>query len=205
MSLIPVFFLLLSAITSCFGEQDSGTLPQEFPAVITESCPSAEELETIRSGALNQVEVLVTDIIANQPPCPCNVPGLWTRIAHLNTSDPDEQCPPNWTLITDPVRGCARSTLNSSATDSAIFPANGKTYSRVCDKIIALQQGIPDAFAPSTVFGNQLDGHYVDGISLTHGAAGTRQHIWTFVVARDETETSDNFACNFPQKIRHHE
>ena len=27
-----------------------------------------------------------------------------------------------------------------------------------------------------------IDGRYVDGLSLTHGAPGLRQHIWTFVV-----------------------
>ena len=25
-----------------------------------------------------------------------------------------------------------------------------------------------------------IDGYYVDGLSLTHGAPGSRQHIWTF-------------------------
>ena len=28
--------------------------------------------------------------------------------------------------------------------------------------------------------GGRIDGSYVDGLSLTHGAPGSRQHIWTF-------------------------
>ena len=33
-----------------------------------------------------------------------------------------------------------------------------------------------------------VDDLYVDGISLTHGAAGSRQHIWTFAAALYETD-----------------
>ena len=29
-------------------------------------------------------------------------------------------------------------------------------------------------------YGRGIDGQYVDGLSLTHGAPGSRQHIWTF-------------------------
>ena len=59
-------------------------------------------------------------------------------------------------------------------------------YSRVCGRINALQKGIPDAFSPG--FHNpSLEGVYVDGISLTHGAVGSRQHIWTFAAAASET------------------
>ena len=37
--------------------------------------------------------------------------------------------------------------LDGEATDSAIFPANGRTYSRVCGRINAFQKGVPDSFA----------------------------------------------------------
>ena len=35
-----------------------------------------------------------------------------------------------------------------------------------------------------------IDGYYVDGVSLTHGGAGSRQHIWTFATGLTEVDTS---------------
>jgi len=34
---------------------------------------------------------------------------------------------------------------------------------------------------------NNLESWYIDGVSLTHGAAGSRQHIWTFAATSHET------------------
>ena len=31
-----------------------------------------------------------------------------------------------------------------------------------------------------------IDGYYVGGVSLTHGGAGSRQHIWTFAAGLSE-------------------
>ena len=103
-------------------------------------------------------------------------------------SDPNQQCPSNWQLITNPVRGCRRSSL---ICDSAVFPSHGSSYSRVCGRINALQQGSPEALY-NTIDGRNpgVEGVYVDGISLTHGAPGSRQHIWTFVTALYETDPS---------------
>ncbi len=43
-----------------------------------------------------------------------------------------------------------------------------------------------DAFATATLRGVGLEGAYVDGISLTHGAPGSRSHIWTFSSALND-------------------
>ena len=51
-------------------------------------------------------------------------------IAHLDMSDPNQQCPGNLHLITIPVRGCGR--INDYSCDSAVFPSDGSSYSRVC-------------------------------------------------------------------------
>ena len=169
------------------------SLPQVLPAVIAESCTSAEAQETLRNGIVNQVDSIVSNIVANQPPCPCNIPGLWTRIAHLNMSAPDEECPPSWVNTTQPVRSCTRSTTAGAATDSAIFPANGQSYSHVCGRINAFQKGIPDAFFAGNNLGVNLEGAYVDGVSLTHGQPGSRQHIWTFVAA---SGVNANHSCS---------
>ena len=70
-------------------------------------------------------------------------------------------------------------------------PCSGQSYSRVCGRIIAYQFGGPDA---SIIGSHNLEGYYVEGVSLTHGAAGSRQHIWTFTAARYEG-TSSSATC----------
>lgn len=47
-----------------------------------------------------------------------------------------------------------------------------------------------------SILGNPgLENIYIDGISLTHGAAGSRQHIWSFVTAFVETGHHPMFSC----------
>ena len=175
--------------------QQQDPLPVQLPQVAIEggndgTCPSAEVAEQARNSTKEEIRSILRDTVVPildptsiHARCRCGGPGLWRRIVHLNMSDPNQQCPPNWTLITTPTRACARSSTGCS---SATFLSNSMPYSRVCGRINALQIGIPDAFSPG--FHNpSLEGVYVDGISLTHGAAGSRQHIWTFAAAAFET------------------
>ena len=41
-----------------------------------------------------------------------------------------------------------------------------------------------------------IDGYYVDGVSLTHGGAGSRQHIWTFAAGISEHLMNALFVSN---------
>ena len=81
--------------------------------------------------------------------------------------------------------------------DSAIFPSNGKLYSRVCGRVIGYQKGSIGGLNPSITAGSGpgLEGTYLDGVSLTHGAPGSRQHIWTFVAAAYENGTGSASKC----------
>jgi len=131
--------------------------------------------------------------------CPCGGFGEWNRVVYLNMSDPDELCPVNWNLTSTPVRGCGRSNISGPGCDSAIFPSNGHSYSRVCGKVSAYQKGSPNAFDPSIVgFGvddvsnPSLETVYIDGVSLTHGSEGARQHIWSFVASVREMDPAFN-------------
>ena len=122
-------------------------------------------------------------------------------------SDPNQQCPPNWRLVTSPVRACTRSTSERGACDSAVFTSGGIPYSRVCGRVNAIQRGATDGIQLTNPPG--LEGIYVDGISLTHGAVGSRQHIWTFISALYEsglTRTPNVCPCtntevNWPHQI----
>ena len=120
--------------------------------------------------------------------CPCGGSGQWTNIhvADFNFSDPDVACPSGFTLITTPARGCGRAPNKGPIFKSVVFSSGGQLYSRVCGRVNAYKKGAPDAFYR---FGTvrTLEENYVDGVSLTHGAPGSCQHIWTFAAAFSET------------------
>ena len=85
-------------------------------------------------------------------------------------------------------------TINSTGCSSAVLPAQGVQYSRVCGKIIGYQQKTPDAFQPYQSSGQQtIDSYYVDGISITHGQP--RKHIWTLAAALHEYNSNYQDVC----------
>ena len=66
-------------------------------------------------------------------------------------------------------------------------------YSHVCGRIRGYQFGATSAFYHFT---QGIDSYYVEGVSLTHGGAGNRQHIWTFAAGLSEvTTTYQNDGC----------
>ena len=119
-------------------------------------------------------------------PSGLNVTGGWVRVANLNMTDPDQQCPGNLQLsyTNQPIRLCGRSTSGPSC-DSATFTTYGVQYQRVCGRVRGYQFALPDAF--DEIYGNcpapcTIDKNYVDGVSITHGAS-PRKHIWTYADA----------------------
>ena len=199
---MSLFLLFLT----CYSQQQQ--LPVTKHSVRSQgpdgTCPTAQERAVIRENISQQVRNLldsdVIPVLQGRPPCACGGPGEWTRIAHLDTSDPSQQCPSNWNLTTTPVRGCGRSTSEANVCDSVIFPSNGSSYSRVCGQVNAYQFGSTDAL-DNTLRGEftgmgpnpGLEAPHVDGVSLTHGPAGSRQHIWTFIAALTETHSDPEF------------
>ena len=123
--------------------------------------------------------------------CGCDGPSGWTRVAFLNMSDPNQVCPSNWTYISSPVRTCGKGQTSRDGCDSVFYSTFRMTYTRVCGRIIAYQDGIPDAFDTGSDDINEI---YIDGVSLTHDNNGSRQHIWSFVSAAGEA-ISSSFIC----------
>ena len=123
----------------------------------------------------------------------CGSRGGWMRVADLDMTNPTQNCPSGFRLITSLKRSCGRP---GSGCVSTTFPVHGVQYSRVCGRVIAYQDKTPDAFAP--YYHNRqvtIDGLYVDGVSLTHGQ-NPRKHIWTFAAANDETRSGrSNCPC----------
>ena len=120
------------------------------------------------------------------------------QVAKLDMTNSSHQCPPGTRRRTDLFqynKTLCGINLDRSGCSSTTFNTYGIGYTQVCGKIIAYQDGSPDAFGG---FGggsiktrsNNIDSNYVDGISLTHGR-NPREHIWTFVGTLDEVGTFD--------------
>ena len=99
------------------------------------------------------------------------------RVANLNMTDTNQQCPENLRLsYTDPIRLCGSRT--DSSCDSVTFTTYGIQYQQVCGRVRGYQFGTPDAFNTPHCPGIKIDKPYVDGVSITHGSP--RMHIWTY-------------------------
>ena len=109
--------------------------------------------------------------------------GLWYRVAFLNMSDPSQQCPSAWRLVTtNGVRACGRPASSGSSCNGTFYSATSE-YQRVCGRVIGYQDNTPDAFSKlgESVTINES---YLDGVSITYGQP--RNHIWSYVAGATE-------------------
>ena len=113
----------------------------------------------------------------------CNSSGGWMRVAYLNMSDPTEECPPGFRLYNQSgIRACGRPASSPDGyCQSVKFPSYNISYSQVCGRLTGYQYASVDGIDPRRSQKNNLNGPYVDGVSITHG--NPRKHIWTFIAA----------------------
>ena len=102
----------------------------------------------------------------------------WMRVADLDMTDPTQQCPRQFRLITSPRRVCGKST-DSSGCDATYYETHNLQYSKVAGRAAGYMQNTADGLVtgprcPSC----NINKPYVDGISITHGYP--RVHIWTY-------------------------
>ena len=128
----------------------------------------------------------------------CSSVGGWTRIAYLDMSDSTEECPPGFRLYqSGGVRACGKQSSNGPGCQSVKFPSYGINYSQVCGRVVGCQYGTPDAVDHTLGTGhNDINSHYVDGISLTRGSP--RQHVWTFMAGLIEASLYSDGRYNCP-------
>ena len=112
-------------------------------------------------------------------PGQCGGPG-WRRVVFLNMTNTSHVCPTGLNLTTYSRRTCGRAHSSSQNCASTTFSVGGSQYSRVCGRALAYEFGATVAFLGYHNRRQGIEGQYVDGLSLTHGAPGSRQHIWTF-------------------------
>ena len=115
-----------------------------------------------------------------------NLTGGWMRVANIDMTNTSQQCPTGLTIISPPKRVCDLTRYPICASNT--FTTQGIEYSHVCGRVIGYQKRVPLAFHHNILNGlyNDIDGYYVNGVSLTHGQ-NPRKHIWTFAGASDET------------------
>ena len=180
---------LLEEVVSCML---LGRTP-EYPA---NSCTElAEQEPDIPSGnywILNSTQspVQVFCEMGEVFPASLNVTGGWVRVANLNMTDPNQQCPENLNLsyTNQPIRLCGRST--DYGCDSVMFPTYGVQYQQVCGRVRGYQFASTGAFNIFACPPNcTIDDPYVDGVSITHGAS-PRMHIWTYAAGYTEESAS---------------
>ncbi len=183
--------MFVTVIVLCFIPPSSQQLIS-IPATTVYSSPDSSGSTCPSQDTINEEHNRIRDHVLNYynatRPCSCGGPG-WTRVAHLNMEDTNQQCPTNWNLTTFPVRGCGRSSNGRHTCDSVFYSVNGRNYSSVCGRIIAYQRGNSYGFAGSAFNGYSLNEAYISGVSVTHGPAGNRTHIWSFVGASSESST----------------
>ena len=177
--------------------------PTQFsPAVscssLPTSCPSGYYWVRSSNGSAVQVYCDMERV------CGCSGTGGWTRVAYLNMTDPNQQCPGAWMFqnrSTEPRRLCGVHNSIRQGCFSAMYVTYGISYSRVCGRVIAYQDIGPYAF---TTGNSSIDSYYMSGVSLTHGPPGARQHIWTFAAGFGEHSTG-NWGCpcanRFPASV----
>ena len=120
----------------------------------------------------------------------CSSRGGWMRVAYLNMTDSNEKCPEGFSLYSENgVRACGRPfSYGSGSCVGTTFPSDSIEYSQVCGKVIGYQVASPDG-----IVGDDIDGHYIDGISLTHGSP--RKHIWSFFSGPFENYHASRCPC----------
>ena len=150
-------------------------------------CPTTEERERAR----NEIHQTANSVIAGFAAITtgdvhtCNDTPGWRRVAFINMTDTSYNCPTGLNLTSYSERTCGRSHTGSGCS-STTFSVGGLPYSHVCGRIRGYQFGVTSAFYRSS---RGIDNHYVHGVSLTHGGAGSRQHIWTFAAGLSEVTT----------------
>ena len=108
-----------------------------------------------------------------QTPSPVNG---WERLAYSNLSDPNEGCPgSSFNLVeTGAARYCVKSVDGYGCSSWVIDPV--QPVRRVYGRVIGIQVGTGDIRSDLNI-----EDPYLDGVSLTYGEQGSRQHIWSFM------------------------
>ena len=171
----------------------------EIAPMIRDKCPSDDDRQSvfkIYQDVINQIS-FGESISTN-----CG-PGYWRRVLYLNAGRQDQSCLGDWNLVTSPVRACTgiENTCRSAFSDDI----NSVAYSKVCGRIIGEGRTSPDAFFRHILGQTTIEDNYLDGVSITHGASGSRTHIWSLGAGHSAALSYRNISrCPCDNSDRYH-
>ena len=172
--ILTLLTLLLPKPTSC------SEVKQRWP-----NSPSGFYDITNSTGYVEKVYCHMTEL--------CGSDGPWTRVAHLNMSNPSEECPDGFHEYDENgVRGCGRQTGSGGSCQSTKYQTHNTVYTQVCGRVHGYRYYTTDGAYLSSA--RSIDTPYLDGISLTYGSP--RNHLWTFVSGARSPNRNYLCPCN---------
>ena len=191
---IAIVCLLILALGTTISANEQQSARTDLRVVIpgngVNGCPSDEDRQAARQ-LLQSITDQVLQNYSNNPNCG---PGLWRQVFYLNASNEDQSCPGDWTIQTlMPGEGCAGA---AESCQSAFSGEISSTYNKVCGRVIGVgsESFSLDAFFRFIENQTTIEDNYLDGVSVTHGDAGSRTHIWSFGAGHPTPSYSPNFA-----------
>ena len=178
---------IVPTVTTCPGPTPTSTPVSGFASCAEVSGPSGNYVLQTKDGPTTVYCEQEKEIKGNRG---------FMRIANVNMSDPNTDCPDGLYPRTDgSLRTCQREQRESGCS-STTFRSSGVEYSRVCGRVRGYQWSSPNAF-----YWFQRNKHltvddlYVDGVVLTNQVNDARSHIWTFAAAIDEVGRQAQYSC----------
>ena len=198
MTITSALVVVVCAVV-CIGYVDASCCTAPLPSSCEEHgpiCQSGYFLITTGQGDITNVYCSTEEL--------CGSTG-WTGVGIADFGNPQTPCPDG--LIEykkGELRACKRK--SPSSTNSVIISTNGISYSQVCGKVLGYPHKSLDAFNPKWTGKKNIEKDYVDGISITHGAAGSRQHIFSLAGAGGQGQVcpcsdASKFADTVPEFV----
>ena len=127
----------------------------------------------------------------------CGLRGLM-RVAHINTSEPCSTCPPPLAQYwANGIKVCGPAV--HFGCDSVVFPVHGVEYNYVCGRAVGYSFSWPLGLYRGADQSYTIDQSYLSGLSITHGAPGSRNHIWSYAAGlREDSITVAELEYNCP-------
>ena len=139
-----------------------------------------------------------TAVYCNMDGNDCDGEGGWMRIAYVDMTVPNAQCPAGLSPIQYNNIGhplCNKPSPEAAGCASSHFTTSGLSYTKVCGRLRGYQFRSPDGLYPVAGGSNDINGVYLDGASITYGSP--RTHIWSYAGGLTEgTETGWYCPCN---------
>lgn len=175
------------------------------------SCPPEERLIAVLNDLQGRVrEILINEVVVSTTASTglpstttessgnslCG-PGNWRPFFYLDMSDATQSCPSGWTFSQIPYRAC---TGVGNACVSTYIPSGGQGYSEVCGMLAGIGVGLADGFFRHNSNDMQsIEQNYMDGVSITYGPVGSRQHIWSLALGHTSRCPCDVHNSSFQQ------